>query len=237
LQGSHSEKKSAFMEGLSRMVGAKKWVWGMFSPMKPGEPVVTAGLLHGGFSAEELATYFQAIEHPDLAELNAPLISRTLAERGQVTRLQQNLDPDGRFQQMAVAPLWREAGLGPVLLSCYAFPDGCLSLTAFYRDASAAMFSQREARIIHILLSEVPWLHALGWDEAKEAEHNLLAPRLRTILSLLLEGFGRKQIAAHLEISVNTVSSYVKELYRFYDVHSQSELLRRFRFGNGGDLP
>ena len=64
----------------------------------------------------------------------------------------------------------------------------------------------------------------------------MLSPRLRTTLNFLLEGLGRKQIAAHLCISENTVSGYVKEVYRFYKVQSQPELMKFFRDGDGGDL-
>jgi DNA-binding NarL/FixJ family response regulator len=54
---------------------------------------------------------------------------------------------------------------------------------------------------------------------------------------MLLLGSSRKFIADHLTISMGTVASYIKEIYRFYNVNSHSELIHRFFEGDGGDVP
>ena len=168
------------------------------------------------------------------ADRNATRSSR----RGShTTRLRQQVDPDNTFPSLPVFPLWKKADIAPLLLSCHPLPDGSLSLIALYRKADDSLFTQREARIAHIVLSEVPWLHAQSWPQAKRINAQPLSPRLRTTLNLLLEGLGRKQIGTHLGISENTVSGYIKQIYRSYKVHSQAELMNFFRDGDGGDLP
>jgi DNA-binding CsgD family transcriptional regulator len=54
-----------------------------------------------------------------------------------------------------------------------------------------------------------------------------LAPRLRQVLTFLLEGDGEKQVAARLGISRHTVHEHVKRLHRHFGVASRSELLSR----------
>ena len=62
-----------------------------------------------------------------------------------------------------------------------------------------------------------------------------VAPRFTERDARLLQGHGRKQIAAQLQITANTLAGCVKELYRHYDVHSHAELMRQFKYGDGGD--
>jgi DNA-binding CsgD family transcriptional regulator len=78
--------------------------------------------------------------------------------------------------------------------------------------------------------------HALNGD-AKKIPPNassaispgqLLSPRERQTLELLLAGNAEKQIAAQLEISRHTVHVYVKSLYKRFGVNSRSELLAKW---------
>ncbi|MEI9997745.1 MAG: LuxR C-terminal-related transcriptional regulator [Verrucomicrobiota bacterium] len=81
----------------------------------------------------------------------------------------------------------------------------------------------------------MPWLHEQGWPEDRGATVHQLARRQRMALNLLIAGQGRKQIADHMKISVNTVHEYIKDIYDFFGVHSQAELMSRFYEGNGHD--
>ncbi len=104
-----------------------------------------------------------------------------------------------------------------------------------YRRFGRPDFTDREIRITHIILKEVPWLHEQGWPEDRGATVHQLARRQRMALNLLIAGQGRKQIADHMKISVNTVHEYIKDIYDFFGVHSQAELMSRFYEGNGHD--
>ena len=106
-----------------------------------------------------------------------------------------------------------------------------------YRSFERELFTERESKIVHILLSEVPWLHDAAWPDAKREKAYELPPRLITLLNLMLQGLPRKRIAENMGISPNTLTGYVKDLYARYQVHSQSELISRFVEGDGGDTP
>lgn len=96
-------------------------------------------------------------------------------------------------------------------------------------------FVEREARIAHIVLSEVPWLHFKAFPDRQSKEMTNLYPRHRTVLNCLCEGWSRKTIADHLGLSTNTVHGYSKVIFKHFGVHSQAELVARFSKGDGGD--
>jgi DNA-binding NarL/FixJ family response regulator len=52
-----------------------------------------------------------------------------------------------------------------------------------------------------------------------------LPPREVTVLRLLLSGAAEKQMARTCELSVHTIHSYVKALYRRFGVASRAELM------------
>jgi len=55
-----------------------------------------------------------------------------------------------------------------------------------------------------------------------------LPPRLRPVLTHLLDGHGEKQVAAQLGLSRHTVHEQVKAIYRAIGVNSRAELFARF---------
>jgi DNA-binding NarL/FixJ family response regulator len=112
---------------------------------------------------------------------------------------------------------------------------GGISGVAVYRRLGEPQFNEREARIAHIILTEVPWLHFQAFPDQQTREITGLYPRHRTVMNLLCEGWGRKRIADHLGLSVNTVHGYSKVIFRHFGVHSQAELIHRLTKGDGGD--
>lgn len=55
-----------------------------------------------------------------------------------------------------------------------------------------------------------------------------LPPRLRQTLDLLLAGDAEKRIALKLGLKQSSIHSYVKELYKRFEVTSRGELLAKF---------
>jgi DNA-binding NarL/FixJ family response regulator len=53
-----------------------------------------------------------------------------------------------------------------------------------------------------------------------------LTPRERQVLEGLVDGLSEKQVATRLELSTQTVHSYIKQLYRKLHVRSRAELVR-----------
>lgn len=59
-----------------------------------------------------------------------------------------------------------------------------------------------------------------------------LTPREVEVLTLMAKGYNRKEIADLLELSCNTVSWYIKQVYQKLDIHSRAEAtLEALRMG------
>ena len=137
-----------------------------------------------------------------------------------MTRLRQQIDAEGNFPKSAVYELWRKADLTPLILSFRPMSDGQISGVALFRRFDRKLFSERESKIVHILLFEVPWLHDEAWPDQKREKTYELSPRLNTALNMMLQGMGGKQISEKMEISENTLAGYDKDLYQRFGVYS-----------------
>lgn len=227
LRVDHASAKRHLMTGLTKLIDADCWTW-MLGYLHPEKDPVYVSIQHEGFSEDGYSRYLQAIEHPDMKGLTAPFAREVMSGSGLVTRLRQQIDAAGRFPETDAYPLWLEADLAPLMLSAKPLTGGSVSLIAVYRRAERDLFTERDRQIAHILLSEVPWLHATGWPEDFGVQTPSLSRKKRLVLNLLLEGYSRKIVADKLRLSQHTVSDYVKAIYATFGVRSQAELMRRF---------
>jgi len=236
LPGDHAAKKRHLMEGLCDLVDADFWAWVLAAELVPGKFPVYVGFLSGRFSESDLAEFLKIQAHPDMIRWTVPL-STMLRETGcAVTRNVQDQFSYNDFLASDVGQLWNHAGMQPRCISFYPLSDGSATGIGLYRKAGRKLFTEREARIMHILLTEVPWLHQMGWPEDRCAKIPSLPTRCWLVHELLLQGYRRPEIASHLNLSIHTVNGYVKRIFAHLGVHSQSELIARFHHGDGCHL-
>ncbi|MBX3741186.1 MAG: helix-turn-helix transcriptional regulator [Akkermansiaceae bacterium] len=242
LRGDHTTSKRYLMNGLRELAAADSWVWAL-GYLDPSRPPVYAAYLHEGFDDERFARYLQAIEHPGMKVLTGPF-TRELMERGiQHTRTREQIDHTRRSQQAdlpeeaeavaAANELLLAADVSSLIVSARPVNEECVSIIGVYRRPDQPAFSERDRMVAHILLTEAFWLHAEGWPEDFGAKTPELSRPRRLVLNLLLEGHSRKMIADKLGLSIHTVSGYVKDIYRNFNVQSHAELMRRFTRGTG----
>jgi DNA-binding NarL/FixJ family response regulator len=65
-------------------------------------------------------------------------------------------------------------------------------------------------------------------SNAEQLEQHKLTEREKEILQLLIKGNSYKEIASALFISVETLNSHIKNIYRKLNVHSRSELAAKY---------
>ena len=53
----------------------------------------------------------------------------------------------------------------------------------------------------------------------------MLTPAEQAVMEKLCQGKSNKAIAIELDVSVNTVKTHVKHIFKKYDVHSRTQLL------------
>lgn len=90
-------------------------------------------------------------------------------------------------------------------------------------------FTERERRIASMILEEVKWLLAPAIGASRKPFN--LSPRENQVLGLLVAGKDRKAIADRLDLSPNTVSGYIRTLYRKMGIRSHVELLTKTSAG------
>lgn len=228
LKPNHADARSHLMDGIKRMIDADCWVWTV-GYLDPAKPPAYVAIQHEGLDDERLAHFLQTLEHPEMAALTTPSAGDAIRRlRTQATKLLRKFNSDHHPASAVTNPLWRKPGILPGLLSAHLLDERRVSIIAIYRRQDQPHFSQRDRRFAHILMGAVGWLHTEGWPHEYSAGVPTL-PRSRTrVLDILLEGHGRKQVADQLGLSPHTVSGYIKDIYRVFQVHSHAELMRRF---------
>ncbi len=232
--GDVHEKRRQLMDGLCGMIRASAWVWAM-SQFHPDKPPSSLGFVHGGFDEDRFARYLAAINHPEMEVVMRPSSLELQAKGTHLTRTRRQMDPQFLLEKSAVREFWEKADIGDLMTSMRPMQDGGTSAIGIYRRRAQCDFTERETKIAHIVLSEVPWLHFQAFPDQRSREITSLYPRHRTVLNCLCEGWSRKKIAEHLGLSTNTIHGYSKAVFKHFGVHSQAELLARFSRGDGGD--
>lgn len=94
------------------------------------------------------------------------------------------------------------------------------------RPVGAPAFTERERRLVELIHEEVAALVGTRLLLSPDQLVSGLPPRLKEVLTGLLEGDTEKQLAARLGLSRHTVHEYVIALYRRFGVRSRADLVR-----------
>ncbi|WP_127090485.1 LuxR C-terminal-related transcriptional regulator [Aquabacter cavernae] len=230
-----STAKRHLVEGICHLVQADAWTWSLGCVAEPGEQPIYLGMAHGGFDDARYQQLVLAASHPDMAWTSRKLLDEMRQRAAHVTRARQQIVDEATFSTSGVNAYLCNADIGPFIFSLRPIDTRAVSTICIYRRKDQPDFSDREARIAHILLSELPWLHEQGWPTDRGVTVPRLSPRLRLVLNLLLDGRTRKEMAKSLALSEYTIAQYQRAVYGHFGVNSHTALLRRFQMGDGGD--
>ena len=76
-------------------------------------------------------------------------------------------------------------------------------------------------------------MEALQIDKKRNTKNNkILTSKEQEIVCSLVEGFSYKMIADHMNISIDTVRTHIKNIYKKLHVHSRAELIKRSYYRN-----
>jgi DNA-binding NarL/FixJ family response regulator len=106
-------------------------------------------------------------------------------------------------------------------------PDQRRVLAEFVRSIAPATTAPPAGTASSKAAAEAPVASSSKLRAAQQIADGL-APRLRQTLDLLLAGDSEKRIALKLGLKPNSIHSYVKVLYRRFNVTSRGELLAKF---------
>lgn len=236
MQSGIAERKTRLMDGLAELVEADVWMWNVTS--MSGGDYGGIRVVQRGLSDRQMARYFEASYQTDaLPEMVAVAELMTMGEP--FTRRRQELVADDVWQARARQDsAYFDLNIDQSIYTLVPVAGGVWSCAGLHRHWGRPPFTEREARLVHIVFSEVGWLHRAELPGEEDADLvPRLTPRLRTVFGLMMDGFSRSQIAEHLSLSSYTVRDYMSEIYRHFGVGSQVELMRRLTVGDGRDRP
>ncbi len=231
------ERKRDLMNGLAQIVDADAWLW-VVSRLGEDQKPTALNLLHDGLDDAQVAGIFEATYSPDAPPPeNEPFI-RELAKGAPITRRREDLVADTHWKPSPHFQRYRAPiGLDEFIYGGFPFETGLISAIGLHRTSGKPAFSVRDRRLVHIVVSEIDWLHHAGIPGDDGAQAPTLSPRLRTVFGLLLQGWRRPQIAKHLGISEHTARDHMRAVYRHFKAADHIELMSRFMTGDGGDIP
>lgn len=223
-------RKRFFMERLCQLVEADAWYCGFCDGDSSPMPAALVPGMYGGMSEDAFSRFTQAYCHPEMCALIGPFFRETAGAGMPATKSFQKIVPNTVFEKSGAFAHWNENNLFPACLSVTPLADGTFSYILFLCRGEARYFDDRQAHVVHALVTEMEWVH-----ERLEQQDNrvvALSPRLRVIHEMLVQGLSRKCIARKLGLSLHTVNGYVKVTYQHFGVRSHAELIHRSFRGN-----
>jgi DNA-binding NarL/FixJ family response regulator len=99
---------------------------------------------------------------------------------------------------------------------------------AFLRRRGRPPFSGGHKTLLHVVMTSVAALHRPASEFERAPWVQSLGGRSNLVLSLLVCGYSRKQVAHELGLSLHTVNDHVKVIHRVCGVSSNAELLVKY---------
>ena len=236
-------QKRRLVEGLAELVGADRHMWNV-TRWEPDGTAIALSLIHN-WSEEQFAAVTEWNYTRPGNQVNMALANH-LASAGEqagsvwTRTMTQITESDWWERERRECDAARRTEMADQILCVQPVPgrQRIVSAIGLHRDVGRPKWTEREARIAHVVFTEVSWLHCAEATPKEDGTNILpLPPRQQTVLTLLIDGKVPKEIAASLGLSVNTVRTYVRDIYAHFRVSGRPELLRRFMTGNGGDVP
>ncbi len=231
-----NERKRQLMRGLARLVNADGWACSV-TMIDRAKGASSIGLVHEGLSDEQVAGMIEgSLTTPRPPEDDKLFDLCALGDH--FTRSREQLVTDEEWYNHPTVRKYRiERGIDDTLFSIQPFIEHrAVSGIFMYRRTGNPRFTALQRRIVHIVMSNVSWLHTASIPGASSRGVPKLSQRLRGVLTLLISGYNRNDIARMLELSPHTVKDHIKAIYRHFDVKSHPQLMRRFQFGDGRDV-
>lgn len=223
------DRKRQLAEGVCRLVHADVWIWVNSTFNVERSDVMATSMIDGGWlDAAERGRVYTTMTNPQINAAFAKALESVQQGRHLTYFREDVIDPD---YWQKIQDIWLGGGLIHNLFSMYPVGPNCLSGVGFHRRTGKPNFTDRDRAIVHVIFSQVDWLHRFDTNVPVGEQVLQLPPRGRQVLLLLLGGNTKKQVAEILGISEFTVGDYMKQLHKHFSVNSRAELQAYFLRG------
>lgn len=241
LDGDHRVKRRFLVSELAKLLDAIGWVWILGQKSTdPSAKAIPFLMIDGGWESEhQRSCYIQWHAHPQYTTLIVDRINPYWQQH--FSRIRQEIVPDEQWYGSSLYRQWYvKAGLDHFLATSYPVgldEEGQLTTSGlmFHRATGAKPFGDRERFLLHLVASEVRWLHHAGTDVPAKNRVADLPPRQYEVMLMLLAGDSASQIGDKLGVSVHTVREHMKQLYQRFGVQSDGEFVAQFISGDASD--
>ena len=228
-----ADRRQALLECLAELLHADSghWVWGRGRP--DDDRRLAVGFIPFGYSDDELKALHQFALDPQVQEELQQLLLAHLRQHPREDGVwsvimaevlaAHKYPPDNRIvqsmQRIGVAH-WMQGGRY--------LPNHTFAVVVLGRRQERPAFSAADKDLIDLAMASVPWLWANPEETVPQDAVEVLSPRQRAVMFLVLDGLSRKKIAARLSISEETVNHHMKAIYQHFHVQSATELAALF---------
>lgn len=223
------------MEGMRGLLGAQVVIMAEIRGLGVGESSEGLALFRLGWpSAEAEAKWVEyaqkaSVEHKPEYPVLARMLSGEQTRGVTLTRDAIWGGPEVWNRSRAFTQVHRECGIDDYIFSIRRLPrTETVSTVWVHRAHGDANFAPRDRRLLAHLHDLVAPLIGGALASGSEPALSNLSPRLRQVLSLLLDGLSEQEIASVLDLSKATVHEHATRVYRHFGVSSRGMLLSRF---------
>ena len=210
------------------MIGATSasWAWGFADNSALSiAPVATVDI---EVTAEQMATIIKmGLDPSQYEELRVPMIEG-LDSNVQSTALRSDLYDDQQWKTTCMHANLIEGGYNEWLHSFRFDFSETWSGVFYLRQAGLPPFQPADRQLIDLAMSSIPWFGTTLESRQPAQSCVELTTRQRMVLMMQLDGLPRKEIAARMEITVDTVGDHMKQIYEHFGVGSSGELAAIF---------
>ena len=227
------KKRRQLIIGLAELAEADGWVWTIGRVDSKRNAPMQTSMQFGGLTDHQLAALLDSPTDTASPSPCDPPLAALVAEGNHFVRTRQQLVTDDVWYNNAnTKTYFLEHGIDHCMYAITPFENPGFSGIGFFRTMGHPPFSERQHRMVHIVTAEVRWLYDAPLTNDHGAAVEALTPRLRSVLTLLLDGYLCKEIADLLHLSPHTVKGYIRDIYRHFDVNSQLSLIRLYHKAN-----
>ncbi len=230
-------QRRMLVNGLGRLIGGHNGFSVLFEHfVTGGHPVPTELIVGGVFDPDWI--HYTSAEWCQYDAMDDPMVAATLGKSSDITvAVRTRIMTDREYRGYpAYEQLLGPCRVNDLLVTFYPRGPGQIRGYALHRRMGERNFSLREQRIGQLFITELSRLDRAGKLEVRPPGGGRLAPRQSQLLAHLARGRAPKQIARDLGLSVETVRTYLRDLYRKMDVSGRDELIAQVLMGyRGGD--
>ena len=177
---------------------------------------------------QDLAVLQKAID--DAAPMMDRLVPQILGNvRTPFTIIASEIDDDDWFNKVLLPRFIEPLGYADGIVSMWAASASKAVLLGYMRRAIDPPFTDKDACIVSLMLrAAAPMIDRELFQRSGSIDAPKLSPRQQEVLLMLLAGESEKEIASNLHRSVHTVHTFIRQIYKLFDVSSRGELMARF---------